>query len=254
MSSAVLERPLRASEIPQMVDVDGHIEEQLLRYGQGVTVRAMFQEIPLEDFEYSPDAYVWCGAEEYLPQPPRALEDWERELHGLPVAVCPCGCGLASTVPGFTAAPGQFWIVPTVENPAAPTLRELQRGVVIWRDPVTPWLEALQELAEWERELLNPVPQRVVVGFDGSRSGNEIIYSITDETFPLPAVDLTPFQEQINRAQVELSNLEPIRFQLDRWVPSRPLDPDEVRERALSLRRNRNTGPEQVAFRHRGQR
>lgn len=239
MSNAVIEPRLRASEIPQMVDVDGHIEEQLLRYGQGVTVRPMFQTIPIEDFEWSPDQYVSNLADEYLPQPPWALDNWERELHGLPVSpLCPCGCGMEVPVNRRVLAdsPAGVWFVPTVESPAAPTRREL----------------------EWATRL-DAVPQRIVLGFNSAvqaafREAAEL-ERVNNQVRAVFNFDATPIQAQINRMQAEVDRLQAARVPLARFVSADANAPTQsARERALELRRNRNTGPDQDQFRHRGQR
>lgn len=97
---------LRASEIPQMVDVAGHIEENLLRWGEGCYVRALAEvleprwedEQEGDEWIYQRDAYRVWAADEWKPQPPTALESWEWDLYGItPPATSSlfgpnCGC------------------------------------------------------------------------------------------------------------------------------------------------------------------
>ena len=64
--------------------------------------------------------------------------------------------------------------------------------------------------------------------------------------------DATPIQAQIERTQAEVERLTAARFRLDSWVSDAAKPAETVRERALNLRRNRNTGPDEVPFRHRG--
>jgi hypothetical protein len=166
-----------------MVDVDGYIDESLTRF-PGNHVRPMFERLaaPIEDltegvpWEFGGDVYAWRAADGWCPQPPSALDEWERNLHGM-------------------ARPDGPW--PTWSVTYTPPVR-------VYRPAQVP--------------------------FDFNTSG---------------------FTEAIRRAGREIHRLEASLRRLNEAVSKPPTPPEDVRVRALEMRRSRNTGPAREPFHHR---